>query len=201
MYRIQLHARITGSLALDARLSAQDLLVIDYVHQSYVLDANTPALRQDLFGIDLTPQDLQIAVTGRVPQDLFRAGRGKVDGQQASFEADGAEYRFTLDAMGLPTEWSKVQDGVALIRVEYRSYLEVPAGHGVTVRLPERIRVYAAGSPRETGLGAAGSPHDASLNAAHPRLILGVQEWQLAPKLAPISFIPPSDVLEKFRAQ
>jgi hypothetical protein len=100
---------------------------------------------------------------------------------EASFRLDCTVFRFTLNDAGLPSEWTKLRNGEPVIRVEYRSYVAVPVGKAETVRLPERIRVFA-GDPQ-------------------PRLILGIQEWQMVPEIAPITFIPPHDVVEKFRAQ
>lgn len=179
-FHIQLRARLTGSLALDVRLNATDLLVVDYVHESYVLGSNTPGLREELFSLDLTPLDLQIAVTARVAADVFQAGHGTRLPGEARFHWDGADYRFTLDAAGLPSEWVKVRDGAPVLRVEYRSTVEAQPASGPPLRLPERIRVYA-GQPQ-------------------PRLVLGVQEWQLAADIPAIGFIPPPEVLARFRA-
>jgi hypothetical protein len=87
-----------------------------------------------------------------------------------------------LDAGGLPAEWTKFQDGVPVLRVEYRGYVAVPAGPGATVRLPARIRVYAAD--------------------AVPRIVLGLREWSFeADAAAPITFVPPPEVLSRFQPQ
>jgi len=181
LFRVQLKARVTGSLALDIRISASDLLVIDYVHESYILGANTEDLRQELFALDLTPFDLELALTGRIPEAFFKTTGGTLTPAGAEFQAEGAEYHVKLDASGLPAEWTKTLHGAPVIRVEYRSYADVHAGSGPVVRMPERIRIYA-GQPQ-------------------PRLILGIQEWQLADGSPPISFIPPPEVLAKFKAE
>jgi hypothetical protein len=181
VFRIQLRARVTGSLALDVRVSAADLLVIDYVHESYVLSSNTPDLREELFSLDLTPLDLQLAVTGRVPEAVFEAGHGTRLPGEARFDADGAQYRFTLGADGMPGEWVKLRDGVPVLRVEYRGMLDAQPPAGAPLRLPARLRIFAGDPP--------------------PRLVLGVQAWQLAADVPPIGFLPPPEVLERFKAR
>lgn len=183
LYRIQIRARISGSLALDLRFDDGDLLVVDYVHESYLLGGNTPETRRDLFSIDMNPLDFQIALTARVPDELFQDSHGRLSPHEAQFDIGGDQYRFTLDASGLPVEWTKLRGGVPAFRVEYRGYLEIPNGQGPAVRLPERIRVYGPES--------------------QPRLIIGIQEWFLGadPNAPPITFIPPQDVLERFRPQ
>jgi hypothetical protein len=182
-FRIQLRARVTGSLALDVRFDKSDLLIVDYVNSSYFLGGNTSESRLDQFSLDMTVLDFQIALTGRVPETMFRDGRGTVSGAAAAFSNGGAEYRFVLDANGLPSEWTKSEDGVVVLRVEYRSYAEYLQPVGPPIRLPERIRVYA-GEPQ-------------------PRLVLGLRDWRVGadPSAAPITFIPPQDVLDHFKAQ
>ena len=180
-FHIQLRAPLTGSLALDVRIDATDLLVVDYVRQTYVLASNTPEMRTELFSLDLSPLDLQIAMTGRVEEGLFQAAGGTRLPGEARFHWDGADYRFILDAQGLPEQWVKLRDGVTLFRVEYRGYLDAQSDSGPPVRLPQRIRIYA------------GQPE--------PRVVLGVQDWQLPAPVPAISFIPPADVLERFRAE
>jgi hypothetical protein len=183
LYRIQIRARISGSLALDLRFDDGDLLIVDYVHESYLLGGNTSQTRQELFSLDMNPLDFQIALTARVPDELFQRGQGRLLPREARFTLAGDEYRFTLDASGLPSEWIKIERGVLAFRVEYRSYLEIPTGQGPAVRLPERIRIYGP--------------------EARPRLILGIQEWMMGtdPNAPPITFIPPQDVLDRFRPQ
>ncbi len=196
-FRILLRARVTGSLALDVRFDRTDLLIVDYVNSSYFLGGNTPAVRREVFSLDMTPLDFQMALTGRVPESLFREGGGVLGKSQSSdanpagqpepptatFSAGGAEYRFVLDASGLPTEWSKWTGGVATLRVEYRSYSEQSQTAGPPIRLPERIRIYA-GEPQ-------------------PRLVLGLREWRIGadPSTALITFIPSQDILDRFKAQ
>jgi hypothetical protein len=182
-YRIQLRARISGSLALDLRFDELDLLIVDYVHESYLLGGNTSATRNELFSLDMNPLDFRMALTGRVPAEVFRQGQGQRQPSEAHFFVAADEYRFTLDEFGLPSQWTKRRGGVAALRVEYRSYLELPTGQGAPLRLPGRIRVYGAES--------------------QPRLILGIQEWRIGaePDAPPITFIPPPDVLERFHPQ
>lgn len=182
-YRIQLRARVTGSLALDVRFDSSDLLIVDYIHESYFLGANAPEIRNELFSLDMSPVDFQIALTARVPEQLFREGGGRLQPTEAEFSLDGDQYRFTLDASGLPVEWTKLRDGVPILRVEYRSFLALGQGSGPAVRLPERIRIYA-GEPR-------------------PRIVLGLSEWRIGADAGapPITFVPPQDVLERFRPQ
>ncbi len=182
-YRIQLRARVTGSLALDVRFDSSDLLIVDYLHESYFVGANAPDIRTELFSLDMSPLDFQIALTARVPEQLFRQGDGKLRAADAEFSLDGDEYRFTLDASGLPVEWSKLRNGIPVLRVEYRSFLALRQGPGPAIRLPERIRIYT-GEPQ-------------------PRIVLGVSEWRIGPDAGapPITFIPPQDVLERFRPQ
>jgi hypothetical protein len=183
LYRIQIRARISGSLALDLRFDDGDLLIVDYVHESYLLGENTAETRQELFSIDMNPLDFRIALTARVPNELFQDNRGRLSPREAQFDLGGDEYRFTLDAHGLPVEWTKSRGGVPAFRVEYRSFIEIPNGEGPTVRLPERIRVYGPES--------------------RPRLIIGIQEWFLGadPNATPITFIPSQDVLDRFHPQ
>ena len=182
-YRIQLRARVTGSLALDMRFDASDLLIVDYVHESYFLGGNAPETRKELFSLDMTPADFQMALTARVPEDVFQQGGGRLRPAEAEFSLHGDEYRFTLDETGLPVEWTKRTDGVLVLRVEYRSFVAFRQGRGPAIRLPERIRVYA-GEPQ-------------------PRLVLGLREWRIGADAAapPITFIPPQDVLDRFRPQ
>ena len=151
---IQLKARVTGSLALEIRFDARQLLVIDYVHKSYYQGDNTPETRNTLFSIDLSPEEFRMVLTGRVSRRDFEQGRGTLQGPHEAVYRRGADrYLFTLGPDGLPMSWVKQHEGLMQFRVEYRTYLDVPSDGGLPVRLPERARVYVTGSKPTLVLG------------------------------------------------
>lgn len=169
VYGLQMHARLTGGLALEVRFDRARVMVVDYVNESYVLAANTPDTRLRLFDMDLAPHELQTLLTGRVSRDRFAAGGGNVapDGSGAAFREDGAWHRFRLGPDGLPREWVKEDGGAPVFRAEFREYLDVPQPGGPPLRLPRKVRLYGGG-------GAPGNP-----DGGGPALLaLGVRDFQ-----------------------
>lgn len=154
-YRLRLRAPFTGGVALDVRISPQRLLVIDYDDQTYLRLANTAQIRQRLFEVNLSADELQTLLTGRVSRARFDAGGGTLDAAagRAQFREDGAVQRFRLDGQGLPREWSKVRDGALQFRVEFRDYLKVPEPGAGPLRLPRKVRLYTDGGPARLVLG------------------------------------------------
>jgi len=142
--RLELRARITGTLALDLRFDPERLLVLDYANERYFSGRNTAAVRYRLFSLDFTPDEFLILLTGRVPRALFDTGRGRrPDRDTLVFTTGAATHRITLDGEGLPAEWRKSVDGYRVYRVEFRSYQELPFFAGqAPLRLPRQARVY-----------------------------------------------------------
>ncbi len=182
-YLVQLRARITGSLALEVRFDSRDVLVLDYGRRTYFLGDNDTATRLRLFQADLTAQEFQWLLTGRVTSAQFLAGAGRMEpAGVARFAHAGDEYVFSLDGSGLPTAWTKLHDGQPVFRVEYRGYLDVAAAPGAVLRLPGKIRVY--------------------LQDSQPGLILGLSQVEPVPgSTPPIDFQIPQDVLDNFQAE
>ncbi|HEX7926555.1 MAG TPA: DUF4292 domain-containing protein, partial [bacterium] len=119
---IQLKARITGVLVLEIRFDERQLLIIDYVHKTYYQGDNTPETRDRLFGIDLSPDELRMVVTGRVSRTVFETGRGTLrTPHEATFRRGNDRYIFTLAPDGLPMSWVKQREGAIAFRVEYRT--------------------------------------------------------------------------------
>ncbi len=174
---IQLHARVTGSLALEVRLDDLHLLVLDYVNRAYYQGDNLPGTRQELFGIDLTPGEFRTVVTGRVERRRFEQGRGTLmSAHVASFQIGEDRYVFTLGEDGLPLSWVKQRNHVLQVRVEYRSYVSVPAVSGQPVRMPERVRVY--------------------VDEPQPRIVLGLREFAQPAAVPPLTFALPPEAAD-----
>lgn len=148
-YRLELRARLTGSLALDIRFDPARVLLVDYVNKAYIRSANTPDVRLRLFDLDLSPDEFQILLTGRVLRSRFEAGAGSLrpDGSGAVFHDGSALHRFRLAADGLPTEWVKERDGRPVFRVEFRDWLQAPLPGSPPLRLPRKVRLYRGGLP------------------------------------------------------
>ncbi|MDH4248939.1 MAG: hypothetical protein OEW39_14115, partial [Deltaproteobacteria bacterium] len=62
-YRLQLLAPITGAVLLDVGFDQNRLRVLDYGSKTRLEERNTPAVRQRLFGVDLTPEEFQVLFT------------------------------------------------------------------------------------------------------------------------------------------
>lgn len=155
VFHLKLLARFTGALALEVRFDARRLLVLDYINKRYYDGANTPQARERLFAIDLTPEEFQTLLTGRVLQAHFRAGGGTLaeGGTRATFQAGAARHHFRLDAHGLPVEWVKERAGTRVFRVEFRQYLELPLAGGPPLRLPRKVRLYGQDSAALLAIG------------------------------------------------
>jgi len=164
-YRLEVHARLTGALALELRFDERRLLFLDHASETYFLGPNGPEERRRLFSLDVTPAEFQFIVTGRVPRPWFEGGAGRLDGAGgAAFARDGARYRIDLDDHGLPRRWVKERDGATVFEVQYRSYSEVTLAEGAPLRLPRTVRVGLPGRP--------------------PLLVLGIREF--LPARAPL---------------
>ncbi|HUJ76729.1 MAG TPA: hypothetical protein VL359_17835 [bacterium] len=181
-YQLQLRAPVTGSLALELRFDAQELLVLDYAKRSYFFGDNTPESRQALFSVDLDPEEFAMVVTGRVLQAWYQAGGGRSTAPgEVEFSRGEDRYRFHLDAEGLPQSWEKLHAGSPVFSVEYRSYLSLPLPAGPPLRLPQRIRVF--------------------FQQRQPALVLGISQVDLGTAGAPVEFNIPPDVLQNFQAE
>lgn len=169
-FRLELLARMTGGLVLELRFDRQHLLALDYVNETYTLAANTPAHRQRLFRVDLSPEEFAMLLTARVPLEAFRAGEGYRDADSATFQAGNTRYAFTLGPDGLPTAWRKVEGGRTVLRVEYPAYMAAQgfAEGAPPVRVPQKVRVH---------LGEDGD--------APPVLVLGLSRFVPAAAEAP----------------
>ena len=171
---LQLRARVSGSLVLEARFNPRDLLVVNYADETYFLGPNRPDTRREQFLMDLSPGEFLVLLTGRLDRRVFEAGAGRWSGPtQAAYDAGQDRYTFTLDESGLPREWSKSSGGARAFRVEYRSYKDIAVDGGAIVRMPERVRVYVEGE--------------------QPRIVLGISEFHLRASRVPLDFdLPPS---------
>lgn len=152
-FRIRLKAPLTGALALEIRFDPEALVVVDYVNETYSSGKNTPANRSHLFQMDLTPREFQVLLTGRVDKAAFLAGGGLRSGRKVTYREGETLHTFRLDEHGLPLEWIRIRKGSPPMRVEFREYREWPAGRGVVLRLPRKVRVYQAGGRSRLTLG------------------------------------------------
>lgn len=151
-YQLELRARLTGGLALELRFDPGRMLVVDYVNETYLLAANTADTRLRLFDVDLTPEEFQTLLTGRVTRARFAAGGGVVRAAtgEAVYDEAGARHRFWLNGDGLPREWVKEEHGVTVFQAEFRDYLALPQPDGSVLRLPRKVRLRGGnGSPGE----------------------------------------------------
>lgn len=174
-FQLQLLTPFTGALALEVRFDSQRLLVLDYANSTYYSGSNTSHNRNRLLGLDMTAREFLMAVTARLPREMFERGDGRQDSDGRLWMVDGSvEYNFQLNQWGLPDRWEKTINGQSVFRVEYRSYMELAAGPGPPLLMPRKIRVYTEGEK--------------------PVLILGVRE--IMPGVSytnPPGFDPPRD--------
>ncbi|MDH4122240.1 MAG: DUF4292 domain-containing protein [Deltaproteobacteria bacterium] len=146
---IRMETPVVGTTAAEMWFSPEKLILLDYRERAFFKGPNTPAQRGAVLGADLSPMEFRMALTGRVPQGVFRQGKGWVTptakGAEAGFQAGSAEYRFTLGPKGWPTKWEKWEGGQLRFRVEYGYWERVPwagpsKGGGVLM-VPLRIKV------------------------------------------------------------
>ena len=157
-FLLRLSAKIIGTTALELHFNERAMLVLDYSAETYFAGENSAQNRLRLFSIDMTPAEFLTTLTGRVPREAFERGGGTlIGGSTAEYRADGATYRFTLGADGLPTGWTKEAGGTTVFRVEYRAYMRAETA-GAELRVPRKIRVY--------------------VDEPRPRLVLGIREFR-----------------------
>jgi hypothetical protein len=152
-FRLQLQARMTGALVLELDFDAQGLLVLDYAGERYYRGGNTAENRERLFSLDLTPEEFQTLVTGRVTRAVFQDGVGRLEGERAAYRAGADDHRFLLGEGGLPREWVKERQGRPVFRVEFREYQEAPQAAGPPLLLPRKVRLYRDGGEALLVLG------------------------------------------------
>lgn len=171
--QLQLLAPVTGSLVLELRFDSQRLMLLDFNNHTYFSGANTPENRDRLLGLDMTSGDFLMALTGRLPRDLFASSGGRrISDRHLRMEDGATGYEFWLNADGLPERWEKTREGQRVYRVEYRDYLELATASGAPLLFPRKFRVYTGGEK--------------------PVLIMGVRE--VMPGVAhsrPLGFDPP----------
>ena len=182
-YRIELLARLTGSLALDVRFDRQWMMVVNHAAESYYLGPNTARARQALFSMDLTAEEFLTLCTARVLAHRFHAGGGVLAGGRASYSEGNARHTFLLDARGLPREWIKEVGGVRVFRAVFRAYMEVPNPEGVSLRVPRKVRLIsgAAENKADHNVAERKGPPPASM-------VLGFRSFTPGVEMA----IPPS---------
>ena len=152
-FRIRLKAPLTGALALEIRFDPETLAVVDYDNETYFLGKNTPANRLHLFQMDLTPEEFQVLLAGRVDKAAFLAGGGQLTGRKAVYRERETLHTFTLDEHGLPVRWIRERKGSPRMRVEFRQYQQWPAGRGGVLRMPRKVRVYQEEARSRLALG------------------------------------------------
>lgn len=180
-FQLQLLAPFTGSLVLELRFDSRRLLLLDFNNQTYFSGGNTPENRVMLLGLDMTPAEFLMALTGRLPAEVFAASGGRRITERRLRMDDGAtSYEFWLDDRGLPARWEKTREGEPVYRVEYRDTLELATASGAPLLLPRKIRIYTDGQK--------------------PVLIMGVRE--VMPGVAhsrPPGFDPPEGSAWRFQ--
>ena len=155
-FRIRLKAPLTGALALEIRFDPKALVVVDYINETYSAGKNTSANRLHLFQMDLTAEEFQILLTGRVTRAAFLAGGGLLSGKErrtATYRDGDTLHTFRLDRYGLPAQWIRERKGAPRMRVEFRQYSQWPTARGGTLRLPRKVRVYQQGGRSRLALG------------------------------------------------
>ena len=190
--RVQLMARITGSLVMELQLADEKLLFLDYLKETYFTGPNTRANRMKLFQFDLSAADFLLLVTGRIPKEEFEASGGRLfSGGYAEMTIGDSQYSFTLDKNGLLKRWVKGQQAKVIYRVEYGPYLLVPTDKGQTLRVPHQVRVYTDEEKPTFVLGVRDfKPGINELKPVDFELPPG-KEWQLK--------IPPDPRLKTFQ--
>ena len=180
--RIQLLARVTGSLGFEVQLGEEQLLLLDYLKNTYFEGENNRRNRLRLFGADISAADFLLMVTGRVSEVEFKAFNGKLsETGYAEMVVGKVRYQFTLDHNGLVKRWSKEEGAKVVYRVEYGPYLLVPTTSGKVLRVPHRIQVFT--------------------NGERPTMTLGLQRFR--PGLSdqqPITFDAPPGLEWSFKA-
>ena len=157
--RIQLRARVTGSLAMELQMADEQLLFLDHLKHTYFEGPNTRANRLRLFHSDMSAADFLLLLTGRFPREEFEAGKGTISkGGYAELTLGESHYSFTLDSHGLVQRWAKGQKAKVIYRVEYGPYLAVPTNKGQILRVPHRVRVFT--------------------DSDKPAMVLGVREFR-----------------------
>jgi len=167
---LRLSVPLLGTRSVELRLNPQEVLLVDYVRHLYRCEPNTPQTRQGLLGVDLSPWELHVLFTARLPWERFQRGRGRMDKAEAEFAAAGAQYVFQLGPKGLPKVWEKRVAGAVVLRVEYQTWLQV-YHRGQTIALPQRIVVQ---------------------DQNHRKLMLGLHQAALGPQAGdpPPPFLP-----------
>lgn len=165
-YRVRLHVPVSGAVAVELRFDAERLLLVDYLARRTYRAQNTSANRMRLFGVDLTPEEFQMLLTGRVTRERFAAGGGEYSPPQAAFGEAEVRYVFDLDEHGLPRTWRKEQAGAVRFRVEYLSWMDVAVNATGNLRMPRKVRLYVDDGPPVLVLGLRGMVPGADTQAA-----------------------------------
>lgn len=141
-FRIQMLVPVTGSVGLEIRLDPRGVLLVDYMNERYYRGENTPANRRHLFRMDLSVEEFQLLLTGRVNAATFREGDGTIISNEAVFRSGGSTHRLRLDEHRLPREWVRENGGFVELRAEFPRYQELDGGEGPSLRVPRLVRLF-----------------------------------------------------------
>ncbi|MDH4224432.1 MAG: DUF4292 domain-containing protein [Deltaproteobacteria bacterium] len=164
-WMIRIIMPVTGTSAAEVYLSGQNLTVADYTRKLYFQGENTLEARLQLLAADITPNDLKMAMTGRVEKRDFQAGGGKTSSGQVVFTQKDNRYVFAMGANGFPTNWRREQPGHPILSVVYKGWTRVPYQHQ-TLEIPQKIRIQADGNRSALVLGIRNFTMGAAANPA-----------------------------------
>ena len=180
-YQLQLWHRFSGALVSELLLDRTYLRLRDPINKRYFSGENTAEVRRALFGIDLSPPELAMLLTARLPLD------DRIDLQRYTFRwrPDGLLHSWRKPASSENTAADSVTPAGTGYRVLYDrfatfSFADGPLADGALVKLPGRVRVW-----RERNLRPEASSPQASVQAAKPLLILGLRDYQPRPQAPP----------------
>ena len=121
--RLQIFAPLVGSLLYELRSDPKRFLVLNHQESRYWLDENTPEVRQEWLGMDLSLEELGWIVRGRIPEPSMSGWQviGADTGAQ-TLQRESATLRITLDEFGHLQTLTKVVDGLEKYTVRISGY-------------------------------------------------------------------------------
>lgn len=143
--RLKIFAPLVGSLLYELRSDPQRFLVLNHQDARYWLDENTPEVRQEWLGMDLSLEELGWIVRGRVPEPPTSGWTtlASEPGTQ-TLQRGSTVLRITQDASGRLQTLEKSVDGLEAYTVRISSYHTFSG-----LRFPRKISIAeAAGTSR-----------------------------------------------------
>jgi len=120
--KLRIFAPIVGSLIYELRAGPEKFLVLNYQEKNFVLEENSPEVRQTWLGMDLSLDELRWLIIGRLPEKIQSWESKKLSTGEWQLTQKNTEIRIRYNSNGYIKSMNKSREGLLEYKAKITQY-------------------------------------------------------------------------------